>query len=217
MILIFGMRARVKAVANGEFFCTNCGADRSYVLQQIRRWFTFFFVPLFPTGRPFAEQVACTTCHTVFPTDVLDTPTSAVFSETLRGAIRVAATSMLVAGDPASGPARSVAIDAARRSGSDNYDDTWLANDLEAVEPSQLAEYLEPLAKGLDPQGKEIFVEQIARVGLADGPLNPAQSRLLESLSSALGLSATHLRGIIVTVAPQSSTGDGPPDEFRHN
>src|SRR5689334_21774199 len=101
---------------------------------------------------------------------------------------------MIVAGDPASGPARSVAIDAVRRSGSDNYDETWLANDLEAVDPSQLAEYLDPLAKGLDPQGKEIFVEQIARVGLADGPLNPAQSRVLESLSSALGLSAAHLR-----------------------
>ena len=27
------------------------GADRSYVLQQIRRWFTLFFIPLFPAGK----------------------------------------------------------------------------------------------------------------------------------------------------------------------
>ena len=42
---------------------------------------------------------------------------------------------------------------------------------------------------------------------------------MLESLSAALGISAAHLRGIIVsTTAPQfPSTGDGPPDEFRRN
>ena len=45
MILIWGLRARAKALSTGEFFCTNCGTDRSYVLQQIRRWFTFFFIP----------------------------------------------------------------------------------------------------------------------------------------------------------------------------
>ena len=69
--------------------------------------------------------------------------------------------------------------------------------------------FLEPLAIGLDPQGKETFVEQIARVGLVDGPLTPPEMQVLESLSSALGLSAAHLRGIIVTT--------NSPDEYRHN
>ncbi|MCU1467233.1 MAG: Tellurite resistance protein TerB, partial [Actinomycetia bacterium] len=74
MILIWGFRARAKAVSTGEFFCTRCGVDRSYVLQQIRRWFTFFFIPLFPVGKPLGEQVKCSTCGTCFRPEVLYSP-----------------------------------------------------------------------------------------------------------------------------------------------
>jgi hypothetical protein len=220
MILIAGLRVRAKAMATGEFFCSRCGADRSYVLQQLRRWFTFFFIPLFPVGRVLGEQVRCTTCGTYFPSAVLSAPTSAAFSENLRGATRVASMSMLAAGDPANSSARAAAIDAARQTGSDSYDETWLANDLDALDPSHLGDYLAPLAEGLDPQGKETFITQVARIGLADGPLTASETHVLESLGFALGISAAHLRGIIVSTAPGTqapSAGDGPPDEFRSN
>ena len=219
MILIWGFRARAKAVSTGEFFCTRCGVDRSYVLQQIRRWFTFFFVPLFPVGKPLGEQVKCSTCGTCFRSEVLSTPTSATFSENLRGAVRFAAVSMLDAGDRSNEAARSAAIDAARGAGAESYDDTWLTNDLGALDSSQLGEYVAPLAQGLNLQGKETFIEQVARIGLADGPLSPSETLVLESLSATLGLSAAHLRGIVIsTTTPQlPSAGDGPPDEQRQN
>ena len=215
MILIWGLRARAKAIASGEFFCSKCGADRTYVLQQVRRWFTLFFIPLFPVGKVLGEQVQCSTCHTVFGPQVLNAPTSAAFSETLRGATRVAAVSMLAAGDPHNTAARAAAVDAARMTGSDNYDDSWLANDLAALDPTQLADYLGPLAQGLESHGKETFIEQVARIGIADGPLTATETRVLESLASALGLSAAHLRGIVVSTSP--ATTDGPPDDHRHN
>jgi len=150
---------------------------------------------------------------------VLNTPTSASFSENLRGAVRFAAVSMLDAGDQSNAAARAAAIDAARRSGAENYDETWLSNDLGALDGSQLAEYVGPLAQGLNLQGKETFIEQIARIGMADGPLSASETRVLESLSAALGLSAAHLRGIIISTTPQlpSSGGDTPPDEYRRN
>src|SRR4029077_5184820 len=115
--------------------------------------------------------------------------------------------------------ARAAAIDAARRAGAESYDDTWLTNDLSALDSSQRAEYLAPPAPGLNLQAKETFIEQVARIGLADGPLSPSQTHVLESLSATLGLSAAHLRGIVIsTTSPQMpSTGDGPPDEFRQN
>ncbi len=219
MILIWELRARAKALSTGEFFCSHCGTDRSYVLQQIRRWFTLFFIPLFPVGKPLGEQVKCSTCGTRFSPDVLNTPTSASFSENLRGAMRIAAVSMLAAGDRANEAARTAAVDAARTSGAENYDDTWLTHDLEALDPSNLSEYLAPLANGLNTQGKETFIEQVARIGAADGPLTAPENHVLESLGSALGISAAHLRGIMVsTTTPQFPTsGDTPPEEFRRN
>jgi hypothetical protein len=220
MLLIFGFRARAKALSTGEFFCGRCGADRSYVLQQIRRWFTLFFIPLFPVGKALGEQVKCSTCGTCFRPEVLNTPTSASFGENLRGAMRVASMSMLAAGDQGNNAARAAAIDAARKTGAESYDETWLNHDLAALDASQLGDYLTPLAQGLNAQGKETFVEQVARIGLADGPLTGPETQVLESLSAALGISAAHLRGIVVstTTGPQlPSKGDGPPDEYRRN
>jgi hypothetical protein len=214
MLIIFGTRLRAKAIAVGEFFCPSCGVDRNYVLQQVRRWFTLFFLPVVPTGKVLGEQVRCSTCGTCFRPEVLHAPTSAVFTETLRGAMRVAAIAMLSAGDRANPAARHAAIDAARKSGAENYDDSWLDHDLVALDPSTLGAYLEPLAKGLSAQGKEGFVEKIARIGLADGALNGGESQVLEVLGAGLDISAAHLRGITVTVAdgPHPEIGDTPPD-----
>lgn len=220
MILIWGLRSRAKTLSTGQFFCPKCGTDRSYVLQQIRRWFTLFFIPLFPVGKPAGEQVKCSTCGTRFAPAVLNTPTSATFSENLRGAMRIAAVSMLAAGDRSNDAARVAAVDAARKSGAENYDDTWLMHDLEALAPSDLGEYLAPLANGLNTQGKETFIEQVAQIGTADGPLTAPEAQVLEALGAALGISAAHLRGIMMsTGSPQlpSSGGDSPPDEYRRN
>jgi hypothetical protein len=94
-----------------------CGADRGYLLQQARRWFTLFFIPIFPVSKPIGDQVQCTTCHTNFRPEVLDAPTSEEFSENLRGAMRVASIAMLKASDPHHAAARHAAIAAAARDG----------------------------------------------------------------------------------------------------
>ena len=124
------------------------------------------------------------------------------------------------AGDPTSSAARAAAVDAARHTGAENYDETWLTQDLAALDASRLGDYLAPLAHCLNPQGKETFIEQVARIGLADGPLSSSEMQVLETLSTSLGISAAHLRGIVVSTTPgprSPSTGDGPPDEYRRN
>ena len=163
MIVIFGFRVRLKTIAEGTFFCPRCGADRSYLLQQARRWFTLFFIPIFPTSKPLGDQVQCTTCHTNFRPEVLDVPTSEEFSENLRGAMRVAAIAMLKASDPHHAAARHAAISAARETGLEHYEDAWLANDLDAIDTSTLDNYMRSLATGLNDQGKETFVAKVAR------------------------------------------------------
>ena len=220
MILIWGFRARAKAVSTGEFFCTRCGADRSYVLQHIRRWFTFFFIPLFPVGKTLGEQVKCSTCGTCFRPEVLSTPTSASFSENLRGrgAVRGGVDARRRRPVATKPPARRRSMPPAGpapRPTTTRGSPTISARSTPRSSPSTSRRW----PQGLNLQGKETFIEQVARIGLADGPLSPSETRVLESLSATLGLSAAHLRGIVVsTTSPQlPSAGDGPPDEFRQN
>ena len=208
MIVIFGFRVRLKTIATGTFFCPRCGADRGYLLQQARRWFTLFFVPLFPVSKPIGDQVECTTCHTNFRPEVLDAPTSEEFSENLRGAMRVASIAMLKASDPHHAAARHAAIAAARETGLEHYEDAWLTNDLDAIDTSTLDNYVRSLATGLNDQGKETFVAKVARVGIADGPLTPPETELLDTIGAALGLSAAHVRGILVTTTESPAPGE---------
>ncbi len=199
MILIFGVRSRLRTIAEGTFFCPKCGADRQYRLQSIRRWFTFFFIPIFPVSKPQGEIVKCTTCGTAFRPDVLNTPTSAALTDLIRNAMRVAVAAVLRSGDTADATTRHAAVEAVRSTGIEDYDDDKLSIDVEGADVSALGAYLAPLANGLNPAGKERFVAQVATVAGADGPITEAEHRVLEALGASFGLSAAYLTGIITT------------------
>jgi hypothetical protein len=75
-MLIFGWTVLFKTLDTGVFHCPCCGGDRQYRIQQARRWFTLFFIPLIPLG-VVGEHVECTSCRTTFGSAVLRTPTQA--------------------------------------------------------------------------------------------------------------------------------------------
>ncbi len=202
-----GVRSRLKTIAEGTFFCPKCGADRQYRLQSIRRWFTFFFIPIFPVGKAQGEIVKCTTCGTAFRPEVLNTPTSEALTDLIRNAMRVAVTAILRSGDRADAVTRHAAVDAVRSTGIEDYDDDKLTVDVEGSDVSALAAYLAPLANGLNPAGKERFVGQVASVAGADGPITDAEHRVLEVLGASFGLSAAYLTGIIATANAARTDG----------
>jgi hypothetical protein len=213
VIIIWGFRARAKTLSEGEFFCPKCGVDRRYLLQEIRRWFTFFFIPLFPTGKIFGTQVKCRTCGTCFRPEVLSAPTSASLTDAIRNAMRVAAIAMIRAGAAGErGAGRSFAVNVLRTSGWEAYDDAALSSDLAHCDVSQLAAYLTPLAQGLTTQGKEAFVAKLAHIALADGPPNEHETAVLDTVGASLQLTAAHLLGIVSSVqaAPSTTLGDQP-------
>ena len=76
MLIIWGLRFYYRTIAQGVFFCRNCGGDRNYRLRKGRRFFHIFWIPLIPLPRT-AEHVLCTTCKTKYVTDVLQMPAAA--------------------------------------------------------------------------------------------------------------------------------------------
>ena len=49
MLLIWGFKVRYADQGTGTFYCPHEGGDRPYSLRSAKRWFTFFFIPIFPT------------------------------------------------------------------------------------------------------------------------------------------------------------------------
>lgn len=200
VLIIFGFRTRPSTVSEGTFYCPRCGADRHYVLQRFRKWFTLFFLPIFPIGASRGEQVKCQTCGTAFRPEVLNAPTSASLTDTLRAAMRVAAVAVLSVGNTEDLAARQAAVATIATSGAAGYSDADLSEDLLQRDPSDLAAPISQLAPGLNDQGKELFVTRLVQVAVADGPLDGGERAVLEAVGSGLGLSAAHVLGIVASV-----------------
>jgi len=73
MLLIMGMKARLKVLAEGMFACPNEGGEHHYRHVSARRWFTLFWIPVLPLGR-LGEYVECTSCGAQYDTTVLGQP-----------------------------------------------------------------------------------------------------------------------------------------------
>ncbi|RMG83938.1 MAG: zinc-ribbon domain-containing protein [Chloroflexi bacterium] len=70
-MIIFGANTRYKTLRKGHFYCPNCMTERPYELKEARPYFTLYFLPLFPIGKP-REVVQCAHCQMVFDTTVLN-------------------------------------------------------------------------------------------------------------------------------------------------
>jgi zinc-ribbon family len=47
-VLIFGFRTRAAILATLAYICDRCGVSAAHRVARRRRWFTLFFIPVFP-------------------------------------------------------------------------------------------------------------------------------------------------------------------------
>ncbi|HEV3211858.1 MAG TPA: zinc ribbon domain-containing protein [Acidimicrobiales bacterium] len=212
-MLIFGVRGRVTTLDRGQFYCPRCLGDRAYTRTTARNWFTLFFVPVLPIGRPQTSLVRCDVCGGTFADGVLTLPMADAFDALCASALRRCAVAVLKAGDPASLLARSTALsvlnDAPGATGPP-VDDA-LDDELARVSPTEVATYASPVADRLGPTASEEFFGACARVALADGPLVQSERDALGDLGARLHLSpATQLGVLELLRAPTERAAGGP-------
>ena len=195
MLLVFGIRQLYALVTTGTFHCPVCGVDRGYRLRSPRSWFHLFWLPLVPLrqGEPFVE---CDVCGSRFGEDVLGVPTVDRFGELLSRGVRTAAAYLITTAE--AGPdALDRAVAVLQRSLGAGYTREVLEADLAAHRHGSDFAVLGSLAGHLDLLGKERLLRGLADLQLAvsDGR-EPDWSRLGE-VAAALGVTPTHLRGIV--------------------
>ncbi|MEV5592413.1 TerB family tellurite resistance protein [Streptomyces sp. NPDC052496] len=115
-LAVMGVRTSWRTVADGEFFCPECGGDRNYLRRTGRRRLTVLGVPLLPRGTA-GPVVECSACRGHFALDALDHPTTTRFSAMLRDAVHTVTLAVLAAGGTASPGVRSTAVGTVRAAG----------------------------------------------------------------------------------------------------
>jgi len=205
LLIIFGLRAFYRTIAQGTFHCRRCGGDRKYLRRAGRRWFTLFFIPVIPLNA-VGEHVQCTTCRTRYVTDVLNQPTTAQMQAALPAGMRAAVSAMLRSGDPSSPVSRQRAIEAVIGSGVPNYDETMLNADLarpsEAIRPA-----LNRVGAQLTIQAREWYLAEVIRIAMADGPLSESERHAALAVGVDLGMTQAQVIGV-VAMTEQSAGRD---------
>ena len=70
-MIIWGSMGRETPVSTGRFHCPQCNGQESYDHVRIQRFFTLYFIPLFPMAT-LGEFVRCVGCKMAFKPEVLD-------------------------------------------------------------------------------------------------------------------------------------------------
>jgi len=74
-MIIYGHRNKEIEQATGVFQCPSCGEQRAYKRIKVARYFTLFFIPLFPLGT-VGEFVECQVCRRKYQADILSVGSS---------------------------------------------------------------------------------------------------------------------------------------------
>jgi hypothetical protein len=60
VLILFGVRSKVRVLAIVTFLCNTTHQSAAHRLIQVTRWFTLFFIPVFPVGRRYV--LTCVAC-----------------------------------------------------------------------------------------------------------------------------------------------------------
>ncbi len=69
-MILYGYRHKEIEQNTGVFQCPSCGDQRAFKRMKIVRYFTLFFIPLFPLGTT-GEFVECQVCRRKYQPDIL--------------------------------------------------------------------------------------------------------------------------------------------------
>ncbi|SFC00989.1 hypothetical protein [Streptomyces aidingensis] len=206
-----GVRTAWRVVADGEFFCPDCGGDRCYQQLSGRRRLRVVGVPVLPRGE--AEPVVeCSYCHGRFPLSALDVPTTTRLTALLRDAVHTVAIAVLAAGGAERRAVREAAVDEVRAAGFADCTEERLLTLLAALTSEgqaaiamELRVALHALTPQLSAGGREGLLLRGARIALADGPYGAAESEMLAVTGAALGLAPTDTERLLTAARAGSS------------
>lgn len=69
-MIIWGYRNRLRTIGNGTFYCPQCRSHSQYQHVRVSRYFTLYFIPLFPM-QTLGEAIRCGGCRGEFKQNVL--------------------------------------------------------------------------------------------------------------------------------------------------
>ena len=202
-MIIWGTRGLTRKGKVARFYCPQCDGERDYRTVKVQRFFTLYFIPLIPLDVVY-EGVRCETCASEFKPAVLGydprAEREAVQREVHRGLVEI-----LLTFSALSGRGDAAHFEAVRAHleevGCKDFSVGQIA-DLARQGRMDMAHTAARIGPKMTASGQEALVKGALLSAAPDGPPDAETERLLGELANALGMSQTHLRGVIASHAP---------------
>lgn len=203
-MIIFGTRGVTTTPLRGSFHCPSCSSAQDYALKRVRRFFTFYFIPIIPLDK-LGEYVECLACKDTYKTSVLESDpaqNSRALEAEYHQAVKSVMIHMLLADGVVDDNEVKTAANIYRSVAGKSLEEQELRDDIAAVQSSRedLAETLRGLQGSLNDEGKEMALKAALYVAMADGEFQPEEKALLADIGANLGMTSAHIQGVISSV-----------------
>jgi hypothetical protein len=209
-MIIWGWRAITRNGESGQFNCPNCNVRRPYQRKKLQRFFTLYFIPLIPL-QVLQETIECQVCKKLYTPAVLTFDPAKVRAEQSQ-ALSEAFKPILL---------HFAGLSGRRDHGFFRYV-AKLFRDFEGGDMSahEVSEGIDPPRLNVEPEtirirpllseaGRENVVTGALAAATADGQLTEAKRAAIGELATGLGMSATHLTGVLAGwTAPVVASSD---------
>jgi len=203
--IVWGWKGRAKTIGQGSFNCPHCRGQRQYEHKKVQRWFTLYFIPLFPTAT-LGEAITCSGCNQSYTPEVLQYDPAkhqAEQNERTAGLWRAAMITVACAFGPANGAQAEAIREGLVRNFQITSDATEITADcrmapVSGVPLDEIIGRASSLSQ-LDLTAKENFLLTAVHVMKAASSEAQQQHEILTKLGQALGLTDAHVRGILAS------------------
>lgn len=201
-MIIWGSKGRTKTINSGRFFCPECRVYCDYNQVELKRWFTLYFIPVFPM-ETLSEYIECQSCKGTYRSNVLDYDpikenqkfNAMFFEASLTVMAKLALSDGVIDENEVTQIARSFGNLTGREiETSDVHDAIKRASE----DTSHLSDIIKNLTIHLNDNGREILLRSAILVAKADGNVHESELRQLKVISDNLMLPPAYLRGILV-------------------
>ena len=210
-MIIWGSRVVMSVLRNGEFNCPNCNDRRVYEHKEAKKFFTLYFIPIFPM-ETLGTFIECRQCSNQYNEKVLQYA-PAPSREEMHQAYRNAVIQAMMASAQIDGPAtdgRFLALT--------HQLENFLGSRLEQEEITKLmpslgtdsaaaVSVLGRIAENLTDSGKEKIFESVYSITAADGGLSEAARQFVRDIGRALGFSDAHFGGLMAQLQQPAPAG----------
>jgi tellurite resistance protein len=213
-IIIYGTRGMTSVGGMGQFHCPSCGQS-AYQHKKVRRWFTFFFIPMIPLDLA-GEYVECGKCFGTYDLEILSydpAAEQAEFEAVFHTAIRRTMVKMCLA-DGVVDPEEVTVIREiyAKLAGVEISEEDVREEIAEAMTDTRtVQQYLKDGIGMFNLHAKELIVKAAFFVAAADGEFQVEEQKLLNNIGAALQMSKDQFQAVMERL--QSEHEDDEADE----